>query len=337
MIRVSTVVGVNDRSQVAEARRRAIDCAEAQRMSESSVARAALVTTELATNLLKHANGGTLLFGSDEDSPHSLIILALDKGEGIANVPTALQDGYSTAGSPGTGLGAISRSSTVFDVYTLSEKGTVIFCRIDSETDAAAPADTNPPRITVAGICVPKPGEQQSGDGWIAQCGRDLVTITIADGLGHGDAAAIASRAVLNVIKEHPEREIDVMLHDAHAAVRATRGAAVGVARIRPAEGRLDFAGTGNIAATITAQESTRKTVSLPGIVGHEMRKVQIFTYPWSASAVLVMHSDGLGTSWNLDSYPGLTQQSAAIIAAVIFRDFCRGTDDATVVVAKAS
>jgi anti-sigma regulatory factor (Ser/Thr protein kinase) len=337
VIRISTVVGVSERSQVAEARRHAVECAEAQRLTETAVARAALVVTELATNLIKHGDGGTLLIGTDEDVQPSLVILALDKGRGIANLRTALQDGYSTAGSPGTGLGAISRSSTYFDVYSLPEKGTVVFCRIDGESAATPPAMSMPSRITVAGICIPKPGEEQSGDSWIAQRRRELVTITIADGLGHGDAAAIASLAVLRVIKEHPEVEIDTMLYDAHAAVRATRGAAVGIARIHPAAGRLDFAGTGNIAATIAADESTRKTVSLPGIVGHEMRKVQTFTYPWTESSVLVMHSDGLGTNWNLDSYPGLVQRDAAIIAGVIFRDFCRGTDDATVVVAKAS
>jgi anti-sigma regulatory factor (Ser/Thr protein kinase) len=337
MIRLSTVVGVNDRSQVAEARRRSFICAEAVRMTENASARAALVTTELATNLLKHANGGTLLFGTDEDVPHSLVILALDKGPGIASVPTALQDGYSTAGSPGTGLGAITRSSSAFDVYTLLDKGTVVFCEIHSEGEPVPAVDPMPSRITVAGICVPKPGEEVSGDGWAAQRSRDLVTVTIADGLGHGDQAALASTAVLRVIKEHPDHEIDVMLHEAHAAVRSTRGAAVGISRIRPAEGRLDFAGTGNIAASITSADSTRKTVSLPGIVGHEMRKVQTFTYGWSASSVLVMHSDGLGTAWNVDQYPGLTQRAAAIIAGVLFRDFCRGTDDATVVVAKAS
>ncbi|HKO59105.1 MAG TPA: serine/threonine protein kinase, partial [Thermoanaerobaculia bacterium] len=58
--------------------------------------------------------------------------------------------------------------------------------------------------------------------------------------------------------------------------------------------------------------------------------------YPWSPSSILIMHSDGIGTSWTLDSYPGLTQRAPEIIAAVLFRDFCRGTDDATVVVAKA-
>lgn len=306
-------------------------------MSETAAGRVALVTTELATNLLKHADGGTLLFGSDEDAPHSLVILALDKGKGITSVPAALEDGYSTAGSPGTGLGAIVRGSMTFDIYSLADRGTVVFCQIDGESEVMHPLTTSPSRINVAGICVPKPGEQQSGDAWAAQRSQELVTITIADGLGHGDAAAIASSAVLRVIKEHPDHEIDTMLYDAHAAVRATRGAAVGIARIHPALERLDFAGTGNIAATITADEATRKTVSLPGIVGHEMRKVQTFAYPWSASSVLVMHSDGLGTAWNLDHYPGLTQRSAAIIAGVIFRDFCRGTDDATVVVAKAS
>jgi hypothetical protein len=67
------------------------------------------------------------------------------------------------------------------------------------------------------------------------------------------------------------------------------------------------------------------------------MRKVQTFTYPWTPSSLLVMQSDGVGTGWNLADYPGLAEREPALIAAVLLRDFCRGTDDATVVVARSA
>ena len=81
--------------------------------------------------------------------------------------------------------------------------------------------------------------------------------------------------------------------------------------------------------------DGVRRAVSHNGIVGHEMRKVQLFSYPWKPSAILLMHSDGVGTAWNVDHYPGLRAQSPEVIAAVIHRDFCRGSDDATIVVVK--
>ena len=57
-------------------------------------------------------------------------ILALDKGPGIRDLERSLRDGYSTAGGAGTGLGAISRLSSEFDVYSPPGKGTALLARI---------------------------------------------------------------------------------------------------------------------------------------------------------------------------------------------------------------
>lgn len=334
--RIGRIVSVLDTSGVAGARRIALECAEAEHLAETASGRAALVTTELATNLLKHAGGGSILLAGDQQARHSLTIIAIDKGRGIPNVVAAMQDGYSTAGSPGSGLGAIRRAAAYFDVYTLPDRGTAVLCRIEEET-RRAPAVGSPSPIAVGGVCLPKPGEEQPGDSWTATFTRDTVTVGVADGLGHGPAAATASLTAVGVFTERAGRPLEEMLRDAHGALRPTRGAAAALARIDLAAGRLDFAGIGNIAATIAADDAVRRTVSLSGIVGHEMRKVQSYSYPWSAESVLVMHSDGLSAAWNPHSYPGLLQHHPALIAAVLYRDFCRGNDDATVVVAKAS
>jgi len=57
---------------------------------------------------------------------------------------------------------------------------------------------------------------------------------------------------------------------------------------------------------------------------------------PWPRNALLILHSDGIGTRWDLGAYPGLHLQPAVMIAAVLYRDFSRRRDDATVVVVKA-
>lgn len=339
MNRPAVVVQVGDGSDVATVRRAALNCAEALKMGETAGARVALVTTELATNLVKHTGGGTILVIADETNGPAISLVSIDKGRGIENINAAMRDGYSTAGSPGTGLGAIVRSSTSIDVYSVIEKGTAIVCRIEDDRarPPAAGALAPPSRLLVEGICAAKPGETDSGDAWYAVTGRDEITVLVADGLGHGHAASIASVAAVRVLREKSAQELPRIVEDMHGALRPTRGAAVGIARIFLSQRRLDFAGIGNIAGTIAGEESARKVVSLNGIVGHEMRKVQTFSYPWAAESVLILHSDGLGTSWNLAHYPGLLQHTPMLIAAVLFRDFARGTDDATVVVAKAS
>jgi hypothetical protein len=147
--------------------------------------------------------------------------------------------------------------------------------------------------------------------------------------------AATAARDAIRSARTRPGREIVDMMADAHGALRTTRGAALAIARIHPSRGIVEFAGIGNIVGVVHG-DAVRRTVSHGGIVGHEMRKVQTFTYPWSATSVLVMHSDGVSTAWHLETYAGLIERCPETIAAVLYRDYCRGTDDATVVVAKA-
>ena len=336
MIRVTRIVRVVDSSEVAQARRVASQCSEAMGLSDTAAGRVALLTTELATNLVKHGGGGSILFGSDDVRAKTMHIMAIDKGRGIASVPTAMSDGYSTSGSPGTGLGAMTRSAASLDLYTLPDKGTVITCTIDDEPVRTHPVPA-PRTYPIAGICLPKAGESAFGDSWAAHATNDVVTLMLADGLGHGPLAETASTAAVRVFSERPELPLEHLLQELHGALRPTRGAAVGLARIYVNQRRVEFAGAGNIAGTIAADGGTRKTVSLPGIVGHEMRKLQTFTYPWEASSVLILQSDGLSANWSAASYPGLLQKDAATIAAVLYRDHCRGNDDATVVVAKTS
>ncbi len=52
---------------------------------------------------------------------------------------------------------------------------------------------------------------------------------------------------------------------------------------------------------------------------------------------MLVLHSDGLHTRWDLAAYPGLAARHPAIIGGALLRDFRRQRDDASVVVIKAA
>jgi hypothetical protein len=47
------------------------------------------------------------------------------------------------------------------------------------------------------------------------------------------------------------------------------------------------------------------------------------------------MYSDGLKSSWDLKSYPGIWNKHPGLIAAILYRDFTRERDDVTVLVAK--
>ncbi|MFD1734161.1 hypothetical protein ACFSC4_27470 [Deinococcus malanensis] len=76
--------------------------------------------------------------------------------------------------------------------------------------------------------------------------------------------------------------------------------------------------------------------MSLNGTLGQDVRKITEHSLPWPAGSALIMHSDGLSSLWDLSRYPGLLHRSATLIAGVLYRDFQRGRDDATVLVVRA-
>lgn len=330
-VRGGFALAVTDPSGVGEVRRRVTALAQALRFGETDVGRAALAATEAATNLAKHARGGVVIFRPcGRGSARGVELLAVDSGPGMRSVNDALRDGYSTAGSPGTGLGALSRLSDEFDIFSAPEQGTVLLSRVWAGDPGEGEAG-----LSVGVVSVAKPGESVCGDGWAAVHlpGRSLVLCV--DGLGHGPDAAAASMAAVRVFEAHAAEGPEALLERMHAALRPTRGAAAAVTDVDLAARVVRYAGVGNIAATVWAPGESRSLVSHNGIVGHEMRKVQRFEVPLPPRGLLVMHSDGIATRWQLEKYPGLALRDPAVVAAVLYRDFCRGRDDATVVVAR--
>jgi len=322
---------VDHASRLADARKTALELAARLGFDEESAGRAALVVTEAGTNMLKHARGGRLVLRvvTVADAP-ALEVLALDRGPGIVDVARSLGDGYSTAGSPGTGLGALTRLSIAFDVYSRPGAGTAVLARVAARGTPAAPKG-----LHTEGLAIAKPGEEVCGDAWAVQPRIDGTMILVADGLGHGLGAAEAARAAVAAFLGSRDASPAARLQDVHLALRSTRGAAAAVADIDAARGVVRFAGLGNVAGAIVTPESTRQMVSRDGTAGVIAVRRPEFTYPWSRDAAVIVYSDGLTSHVSLSTYPGLLQRHPSLIAGVLYRDFTRGRDDATVVVCK--
>ena len=327
------LVEIADESGVGEARRQCAGLARQAGFDETRQGRVALVATEIATNVLRHAErGGRVLARAlQRHGRIAFEILGVDEGPGIPDVAAALRNGYSTAGTAGTGLGAVKRLSDEFDVYSLPDAGAVVLARILAGT--ALSAGRGPLDIGV--VATPKPGQDVCGDGWSAVQHPDRTWLMVSDGLGHGPEAALASAAAARVLQEAGTRSPAEHLAAMHEALRRTRGAAVVVVEIRHDTAELAYAGIGNIAASIVTPVASRSLISHDGIVGHGMSRVHQLTEKFSPEALLVMHSDGLTQRCNVGDYPGLMTKDPAIIAAVLHRACARGRDDALVLVAK--
>jgi anti-sigma regulatory factor (Ser/Thr protein kinase) len=324
---------VTDSSHVSTARRAVLNFARRIDFPDALAEKAALIATELGTNLVKHATGGELLLQAVRHAVdlYALHLMAVDRGPGMSNLRECLKDGYSTAGSPGTGLGAIRRLSDDFDVYSQTGCGTVVWSQLWSRSPTLRPGVT----MDIGSVSRPKRGEDVCGDHWsvIDQQGR--WQFLVADGLGHGPPASEASTQAARIFDNALNRDLPDLLHAIHAGLRSTRGAAVSIADIEAGRPLVRYAGVGNIAGEVISTSGIRSMVSLNGTAGVEMRKVTEFTYPWSDEAVLVLHSDGLSSRWNIDHYPGLVSRHPAVIAGVLYRDHDRGHDDVTVLAVK--
>ena len=324
---------IDDRTQVGEARRAAVEISATLGLGEMPAGKVALAVTEAATNIVKHAGTGKILLRPlVRATAVGLEILALDRGPGISNIMASMRDGYSTAGSMGAGLGALSRVSPSFEIYSQPDRGTAL--RLEIWASAAPPPEAE---LEVGAVCLPKAGEEVPGDGWRLEASGDYRTIMVVDGLGHGPNAARAARAATEAFAAHPSATPGALMKICHGALAATRGAAGAAARIELANNHGSFAGVGNIAARVESTGERRQLVSHSGTLGHVLRRVQEFEFTYPAGALLILHSDGLATRWSSADYPGLLGKHAGLIAGVLYRDHNRGTDDVTVVVLKNS
>jgi anti-sigma regulatory factor (Ser/Thr protein kinase) len=324
-------IPIHDPSDAAAARHEAAVLARQTGFDETKVGKLSIVVTELATNVLKHGGGGEMIVRLLEAETAGIEILALDKGAGMRDVDACMRDGYSTSCSPGTGLGAIGRLSSFVDIYSQPGRGTAVLVRLCGKRDDASQG-AQPPAFEIGGVSVPIAGETANGDGWAVRQDGETVSVLMVDGIGHGPAAAQATRAAIAVFDLHRDTPAG-MIERIHGALRSTRGAAVAVTDVNAAEQSVKFAGVGNISGQIRNATGTTQMVSHNGTAGHEVYKIQQFQYAWPQHALLILHSDGLSRSWDLAAYPGLALRDPSLVAGVLYRDVSRGRDDATVVV----
>ena len=324
----TAAVVVEDSSQIGEARRLAMRVASAVGFDESARSDIGIVATEAATNVVRHAHRGEFLI-TEVDGPAGtgLELVCVDHGPGMPDVDAAMRDGFSSRGTMGAGFGAMRRLSDDFRIYSAPGIGTALVCRFWLTKSAAPDA----PEVLWAGLSVPLTGESASGDAWAVVQGAFGTAMLLADGLGHGVSAAAAATEAVRIFRAQTSFQPEQVLAALHAGLRSTRGAAGAVALIDTRRCEIRYAGVGNISATLITGDGSRSLVSHNGTLGFQMRKAQEFVYPWSSGSLLVAHSDGLGTHWKLEQYPGLYRQDPALVAAMLYRDHARQRDDTCV------
>jgi serine/threonine protein phosphatase PrpC len=295
--------------------------------------------------------GGTLHFTTTIESDVSgLELFYWDKGPGIYDFERAIRDGVSTGGSLGSGFGAIRRLTDEFEIYSttrttarlslasarrtthgtafLARKLPIATKRDDHATEASA-------AMRIGSWTRAYPGEEANGDAYFVRTRGDQTLLAVIDGLGHGHGAQTAANVAVELLEEWNGEPPDEILAAAHKALRTTRGAVMGVVIIDRARYCFHYAGVGNILARAFDVPAHASLISANGTLGARLGRVRVWTNNWAEGATLVLASDGLSASWDIDAYPGLLRKSPQLVAGILMRDYARALDDATVLVAR--
>lgn len=293
----------------------------------------ALAAAELASNLVRHAQGGTIKLNALAlEKRRGIQIESEDNGPGIANIEQALTDGYSTAGGPGHGLGAVNRLMDELEFQDRSPAGLRIVCQ---RWVRPARGALSPRRLECGAASRPCRRALENGDAIVVRQWEDHALLGVIDGLGHGPQAQKASRAARQYVEEHFDQPLPNLFRGVGHTCRATRGVVMALARFDLGQGTVTLASIGNVETVLVGGSAPVHTLARRGILGFHSPEPLLTQHPWLPERLLIMHSDGLQGRWNWEQFAELSPEPTALIARRLLLVLGKNDDDATVVVAR--
>ena len=325
------IVDIRYESSVGQARRMARAIATDLGFLSQDTEAITLAVIELATNLIKHAGGGTLsLTPLAENGRVGLEIKSCDTGRGIDDVEQAVGDRYSTAGSRGTGLGAVNRLVDEFDIDSKRGRGTNIVCR---KWRRDYPPSVGPCPLSFGVATRPRIHGQVNGDAFVVHRWSESALVGVIDGLGHGQFAHRAAQTARQYVESHFDLPLEQIFRGTGRACRATRGVVMALARFDWGQGTMSFASVGNILMRVLPSSKPYHFVVRRGVIGLNAPKAVVTEHSWPLDHMLVLHSDGISTHWGGQDFPGWEGQPAESMAQELLRTQAKAEDDATVLV----
>ena len=328
-----TCFNATDRSYFAILKREIHKLVSDSGFSDKKIGEVDIIVAEMTSNLLKHGGGGEILVRiMHEEDNVAIELLSIDNGPGMTDPLRMMEDGMSTSNTLGQGLGAMKRLSDVFQVYSLRDWGTIVLSRVYKNE---LPYFIKKPPAEVRWVIVPKPNEHVSGDGAHFDINSKRLRIFLGDGLGHGPEAHLAVQTAIKEMAVFSGDGPADILRYLHPLVKKTRGLVGTVATYNFAERLWRICGIGNI-ATRTYTGASKNFLSYNGVIGMNMpNTLNEQQVKHERGQTIIMCSDGIKTRWELQKYVGIFRYDLSILAAAIYKDFGRKTDDMSVLVCR--
>ncbi len=301
----------------------------------------ALVASEMATNLIKHA-GGKGMLQIWEQPGGMLDVVSFDYGPGMGNPGLAQEDGFSTKGTLGKGLGSMQRLADEFGIFSQMPSGrdrwhgTVVWCRfhpLAAGRMAKRPSDAE--AFCQLGLFVRSlSDDRHNGDHVYVDIRADHLRLLHLDGLGHGENAELATAHLDKYLTQADSIMQLLETVDRHLRSNA-RGAVAIACEFDVATRGLHMLGVGDMATHLCRNGQVQHFAFAPGVLGHEHKKPQKTEMTLERGVSLVSTSDGIRRGWSEEAFPGLCNHHPQLVAYVIGNALARMTDDQSVCVVK--
>jgi hypothetical protein len=181
------------------------------------------------------------------------------------------------------------------------------------------------------------PGQSESGDHHLVCCRQSGILIAAIDGIGHGEEAGIAAKAAVSLLKTRADEPVISLVQKCHESLRLTRGIVLSLASIDPLHGMMTWIGVGNVQGALMRTGASKGIVEQElllraGVVGSQLPPLQAAVLPIAQGDTLIFATDGVRSEF-VKSLSALEAPQRA--ADRILEQYCRGNDDALVLVAR--
>lgn len=337
MVNAFTSYNIEERSFVAYIKREIHNDIAKGNFSETRAGEIDIIVSELCSNIVKHAGSGEVLYRISHDQGESTFeILGIDKGPGMADTGKMMKDGVSTTSTLGHGLGAIERLSDTFQLYSIPEWGTVLYSRVSTLKPGVVKKENFD--LDIRALCICKPRETECGDGYRIKRSNTDIQIFFGDGLGHGKFAHEAVEQAGDFFFSCAQTDPVEIIREMHEKVRRTRGLVATIAVLNKKRNEWSICGVGNILTRMYHGIMYKNYMSYNGTIGLNIpTSLKSSVIPAERNQHLVMTSDGLRSRWDISKFPSILKYDNMILAASVYKDFTRGNDDSSILIAKVN
>jgi phosphoserine phosphatase RsbX len=144
-----------------------------------------------------------------------------------------------------------------------------------------------------------KPGETLSGDLHMVKPLETGLLLAVADGLGHGEAAAEAARLALNAVEEYSHKPLVEVMENCSRKLRGTRGVVMSLALLNTLDNSMEWLGVGNVEGVLMRPapdgKPARESLLLScGVVGRQLPPMRTAALQITRGDTLVFATDGI-------------------------------------------